>query len=232
MVSADLLLGLDPTFDPTPTIAWFARAQDDDGWWRALGPEAPWLTAAIVDWLVRASGPVVARFRWPGSLKLDLDRRTQLPTYAWFADLGRSVADLPGLASAQWEIAFIDLAGFGAFNTDHGQAKGDDVIGAFGAALARIPGSRAVRDGGDEFIVVGTPGDEGLYDRFDAFRAAWLAEFRRTFGSELKPVRPRITMTRTIGSELAAARERLGRRIGELKKLVPDPPDDGVIERT
>ncbi len=106
------------------------------------------------------------------------------------------------------------------------------MIGAFGRALARIPGSRAVRDGGDEFIIVGTPGDEGLYDRLDAFREAWLAEFRLTFGSMPQPVRPRITVSRTIGLELGAARERLGRRIGELKKLVLDPPDDGVIERT
>jgi GGDEF domain-containing protein len=232
LVAADLLLGLDPTFDPGPTIAWFASAQGDDGWWRALGPEAPWLTAAIVDWLVRASGPVVARFRWPGALRIDLDRRTRLPGFAWFADLVRSVAEVPGLRGARWEIAFIDLAGFGAFNTDHGQAKGDDVIGAFGRALARIPGSRAIRDGGDEFVVIGTPGSDGLYERLDDFRAAWLDEFGRTFGHALKPVRPRITVTRTIGLELAAARERLGRRIGELKKLAPSPPDEGVIERS
>ena len=231
LAAADLLLAIDPTFDPTPTIAWFGRAQEDGGWWRALGPEAPWLTAAIVDWLVRATGPVVARFRWPGVLRLDLDRRTQLPTYAWFADLARSAAELPGLASAEWDIAFIDLAGFGNFNTDHGQARGDEVIGAFGRALGRIPGSRAVRDGGDEFILVGAPGDEGLYDRLDAFRGDWLAEFRSSFGDLSQPVRPRIIVSTTPGSELAAARERLGRRIGELKKASPNPPDDGVIER-
>ena len=231
LIAADLLLGLDPTFDPDPTIAWFARAQDHDGWWRALGPEAPWLTSAVVDWLVRASGPVVARFRWPGALKLDLDRRTQLPTFAWFADLAHNVAGVPGLATTPWDIAFVDLAGFGAFNTEHGQAKGDDVIGEFGRALARIPGSRAIRDGGDEFVLVGTPGDEGLYDRLDAFRSSWLDEFTATFGMMDKPVRPRILVSRALGGELASARERLGRRIGDLKKATPDPPDDGVIER-
>jgi GGDEF domain-containing protein len=188
------------------------------------------LTAAVVDWLVRATGPVVARFRWPGVLRLDLDRRTQLPTYAWFADLVRSAAELPGLAAADWDIAFIDLAGFGAFNTDHGQAKGDEVIGTFGQALGQIPGSRAIRDGGDEFILVGAPGDEGLYDRLDVFRKHWLGEFQSSFGDLSQPVRPRITVSRTRGSELFAARERLGRRIGELKKASPDPPDDGVIE--
>lgn len=231
LMAADLMLALDPTFDPQPTIAWFARAQEPEGWWRALGPEVPWLTGAVVDWLERATGPVLDRFRWPGALKLDLDRRTQLPTFAWFADLGRSVAEMPGLAASEWDIAFIDLAGFGMFNTEHGQVRGDDVIGTFGRALARVPGSRTIRDGGDEFLVVGTPGDAGLYDRLDAFRGDWLVEFERTFGRMAKPVRPRITVSRTVGSDLAAARERLGRRIGELKKVSTDPPDDGVIER-
>ena len=231
LIAADFLLGIDPTFDPQPTIDWFARAQDEEGWWRALGPEVPWLTAAVVDWLVRATGPVVARFRWPGALKLDLDRRTQLPTFAWFADLVRSVAEVHGLAAAHWDIAFVDLAGFGAFNTEHGQAKGDDVIGEFGRALDRIPGCRVIRDGGDEFILIGTPGDNGLYDRLDAFRSSWLDEFTATFGAIERPVRPRITVSRSLGSDLVSARERLGRRIGELKKASPDPPDDGVIER-
>ena len=176
---------------------------------------------------------MVARFRWPGVLRLDLDRRTQLPTYAWFADLVRSAAELPGLAAADWDIAFIDLAGFGAFNTDYGQAKGDEVIGAFGRALGQIPGSRAIRDGGDEFILVGAPGDEGLYDRLDAFRRRWLEEFRSSFGdlSQTGPAADHRVDGRR-GSELVAARERLGRRIGELKKASPDPPDDGVIERS
>ena len=232
LMAADLLLSLDPTFDPQPTIAWFARTQEDDGWWRALGPEVPWLTAAVVDWLTRATGPAVDRFRWPGALKIDLDRRTRLPTFAWFADLVRSIAEMPGLAGAEWDVAFIDLAGFGLFNTTHGQARGDDVIGAFGRALARIPGSRAIRDGGDEFIVIGTPGDSGLYDRLEVFRAAWLREFQATFGPGIRPVRPRISVSRTTGVELASTRERLGRRIGELKKETLDPPDDGVIERT
>jgi GGDEF domain-containing protein len=185
----------------------------------------------VVDCLERAMHPFVERFRWPGALKLDLDRRTQLPTYAWFADLARSIQEVPGLARIEWEIAFVDLAGFGRFNTDNGQAKGDEVIGAFGKALGRIPGSRAIRDGGDEFIVISAPGDTTLYERLDGFRATWLAEFVHTFGREPDPVRPRITVARTAGRDLAAGRERLGRRIGEMKKLHENPPADGVIER-
>ena len=76
LVAADLLIGLDPDFEPRRTVAWFAHAQEPEGWWRALDPEVPWLTAAVVDWLERAARPFVERFRWPGALKLDLDRRT------------------------------------------------------------------------------------------------------------------------------------------------------------
>jgi GGDEF domain-containing protein len=232
LAAADLLIGLDPDFDPRRTVAWFAHAQEPEGWWRALDPEVPWLTAAVVEWLERAGRPFVERFRWPGALKLDLDRRTQLPSYAWFADLARSIQEVPGLARAEWEIAFVDLAGFGKFNTDNGQAKGDEVIGAFGRALGRIPASRAIRDGGDEFIVIGAPGDSNLLERLDTFRGMWLAEFVETFGTEPNPVRPRITVSSSPGRDLAAVRERLGRRIGEMKKIHEDPPRDGVIERT
>ncbi len=232
LVAADLLLGLDPDFNPSRTIDWFARAQEPEGWWRALDPEVPWLTAAVVDCLERAMHPFVDRFRWPGALKLDLDRRTQLPTYAWFADLARSIQEVPGLARVEWDIAFVDLAGFGKFNTDNGQAKGDEVIGAFGSALGRVPGSRAIRDGGDEFIVIGAPGDASLFERLDEFRSSWLSEFVHIFGREPDPVRPRITVSRTSGRDLAAGRERLGRRIGEMKKLHENPPPDGVIERS
>ena len=232
LAAADLLVSLDPDFNPERTIAWFANAQEDQGWWRALDPEVPWLTAAVVDWLERAYRPFVERFRWPGALKLDLDRRTQLPSYAWFADLARSVQEVPGLARAEWDIAFVDLAGFGRFNTDNGQAKGDEVIGAFGRALARSPASRAIRDGGDEFILIGAPGDSNLLGRLDEFRASWLAEFVATFGSGPDPVRPRITVSRCAGRDLAATRERLGRRIGEMKKIYEEPPADGVIERS
>jgi GGDEF domain-containing protein len=233
LVAADFLLGLDAGFDPARTIRWLEQNQEPEGWWRALGPEVPWLTASIADLLERAGTPFGGRYDWPGALKLDLDRRTQLPTFAWFSDLARGVQELPGLAKLEWDIAFIDLAGFGAFNTEFGQAKGDDVIGAFGRALTGIPLSRAIRDGGDEFVVVGTPGADGLEERLEVFRQAWLRAFREAFGDIRPPVRPRILVTRTVGRDLAHARELLGRDIGPFKKVAAnqDPPDDGVIAR-
>ncbi len=233
LVVADLLLSLDPDYDPAATVDWLERRQEPEGWWRALGPEVPWLTGAVAELLERARLPFPDRFRWPGALRLDLDRRTQIPTFAWFADLARSIQEVPGLAGMTWEIAFIDLAGFGLFNSALGQAKGDDVIGDFGRALTGIPGTRAIRDGGDEFVVIGTPGSSGLYERLEIFRKAWLGWFRDRYVGVTPPVRPRILVTTTKGSELAAARERLGREIGPFKAAPgnADPPDDGVQAR-
>ncbi len=79
-------------------------------------------------------------------------------------------------------MAFIDLAGFGTFNNAFGMAKGDEVLRTFAQALARIPESMAIRDGGDEFIVLGTPTGTGLAARMAAFREAWVLEYATTYG--------------------------------------------------
>ena len=164
LVAADLLLGLDPTFDPTPTIAWFARTQEDVGWWRALGPEG---LADRGDRRLarRATGPFVDRFRWPALLRLDRDRKTQLPRYAWLRPRPQP-AELPGLGATTWDIAFFDLADFGDFNRTYGQDAGDDVLGVLrpGAqAASRGPASSATAATSSSSS--GTPGDERLDDR-------------------------------------------------------------------
>lgn len=233
LVAADLLLAIDPDFDPRPTIGWFINAQEADGWWRALGPEVPWLTWAVADWLERAGKPFEERFRWPGSLRVDRDRRTQLPTYAWFVDLERGVAEVEGLAAARMDLAFIDLAGFGDFNTTFGQSMGDRVIESFGKALGRIEGVAALRDGGDEFVVVGPPTATDLYDKLEVFRHAWASEFESTYG-EKSSVAPRILVRdrASYGRDLGRTREELGRRIGPFKKAHGAVPPEGVLERS
>ena len=231
LASADLLAHLDPAFDPTATIDFLARLQEPDGRWRALDPEVPWLTGAIVDWLERIARPFHERFRWPGYQRWDRDRRTQLPWWAAFGDvLVRTFERVPGLAAARIETAFIDLAGFGSFNTRFGQAAGDDVLRSFARALAAVPYSQATRDGGDEFIVLGAPSRDGLADQLDTFRRDWPARFRAEFpGSDL--VVPRIVVTTATGSTIAEARERLGEAIGPIKSLHPTPGPEGVIVR-
>jgi GGDEF domain-containing protein len=216
LLVARLVGALDPRYDPLPAARYVACRQRSDGWWHALGPETAWLTVEIVEWLLGATRPFAERFAWPHLATVNRDRRTGLPSFAYFADVQRLFAEVPGLRTAPVELAFIDLAGFGAFNNRFGMAMGDAALRAFAQALDRDPGSITIRDGGDEFIVVGAPTGRGLPERLRAFRAAWPDEFRRRFpGAEA--VAPRILTAETTGAELVAARDALGRLIAELK---------------
>lgn len=228
LAAGDLLLGLDPSFDPQPTITWLARAQSRDGWWRAVGREAPWLTVAVVDWLERAGRPFTERFTWPAVPKWIRDRRTGLPRYEYFADLAHAFSQFVDLEREPLEIGFADLAGFGEFNRQCGQEAGDEVLGAFAEVLqGTLPTCRVIRDGGDEFLVLGPPRRVGLGDDLDGFRRSWPSTFRARFGDDLPIVAPRFTMTSVTGGQLREARARLGIRIGELK-LRPVGPDGSL----
>jgi GGDEF domain-containing protein len=228
-VAADLLLHLDPSFDPQATATFFASRQDRAGFWRALGPDAAWLTAAIGQWLESAEQPFANRFRWPAIVAANRDRKTGLPFFAYFDDLMHLYAELPGIAAAPTELAFIDLAGFRAFNNAHGQNMGDDVLATFGHELAAIPGCAAVRDGGDEFLLVGAPARKELTADLEAFRHLWPDRFRARFGTDVPPVAPRILAHRVLGGGLGRAREVLGSALGELKQSEPKPGPSGFL---
>ena len=159
--------------------------------------------------------PFAERFIWPHLAVTNRDRRTGLPFYGYFADLERLFDAIPGLGAASIDVAFIDLAGFGVFNNEFGMERGDAVLRTFAQALARIPGSMAIRDGGDEFIVLGSPTGTGLQQRMAAFRETWATEFAETFGTGV--VAPRVLTTSTTGAQIIEARNDLGRRIGQLK---------------
>jgi len=226
LVAAGLLATLDPAYDPGPTARWLATRQRPDGWWRACGPEATWLTVEVLAWLRQASLPFSSRFAWPHLAVADRDRRTGLPFYGYFGDLERLFVAVPGLAAAPIDLAFIDLAGFGRFNNAFGMAKGDEVLRTFAQALARIPGSMAIRDGGDEFIVLGPPTGTGLPERMASFRETWAVEFATTYGHGV--VAPRILTATTTGDRIVEARNDLGIRIAHLKDEVHDVGPLGV----
>jgi GGDEF domain-containing protein len=226
LVGADLLAALDPDYDPIPTARWFARHQRPDGWWRACGPETTWLTVEILAWLRRASRPFAERFTWPHLAVTNRDRRTGIPFYGYFADLGRLFQAVPGLREAPIDVAFIDLAGFGAFNNSFGMAEGDRVLRTFAQAITRIPGAMAIRDGGDEFIVLGTPTASGLAGRMATFRSTWADEFATTYGNGV--VAPRILTMSTTGGRIVEARNGLGIRIAALKAEVRDVGPLGI----
>ena len=109
---------------------------------------------------------------------------------------------------------------------------GDEVLRHFATELRRVPESIAIRDGGDEFIVLGTPTSTGLAGRLDEFRnRQWPAAFRAKFGPEVHDVAPRILVTATCAADIVAARDRLGRAIGPWKKQVDPVSAAGALLR-
>jgi Diguanylate cyclase, GGDEF domain len=217
-VAADLLGAIDPTFDPWSAARWLLAAERH-GWWRGYGPETTWLTVEVAEWLTTVSAPLSSfgeRFRWPQIAVTAYDRRTHLPWYSYYADLARLFQEVPGLATAPVEVAFLDLAGFGEVNNAHGMAVGDQVLRAFAEALANLPRAMAIRDGGDEFLVVGAPTATGLAGRLTAFRKAWPALLQKGFGDRVV-VAPRVLTCVVPGSAIIRARDHLGIEIGSMK---------------
>jgi GGDEF domain-containing protein len=137
---------------------------------------------------------------------------------------------MPGLAASETEIAFIDLIGFRAFNNTFGQTAGDDVLRELATELAAIAETCTIRDGGDEYVVVGAPTRTGLAAAMNTFRReAWPRRFRAVFGENVPPVAPRILITRTRGRDLRDAREELGRGITGLKNDPSTDPVEGLL---
>jgi GGDEF domain-containing protein len=159
----------------------------------------------------------------------DRDRKTGLAFFSYFDDLGRLFAATPELAESRVELAFLDLAGFRAFNNAHGQDAGDAVLAEVARALTDIPTAAVVRDGGDEFLVVGAPTRTGLESSLDDFRRAWPARFAARFGDRT-PVASRILVTTGPAKELRSMRERLGRSLAPLKSSAP-PGAEGMLVR-
>jgi GGDEF domain-containing protein len=158
-----------------------------------------------------------------------LDHKTELPTFAYFTELSRLFGALPGLARADVELAFIDLIGFRAFNNRFGQAQGDEVLRLFAEAL---PSGAvcSVRDGGDEFLLLGAPTGVRLEDTVHELQRTWPATFRARFADAGAPVLARSLVATTCGSAILSGREALGRAIGELK-TVSCHPELGILRR-
>jgi GGDEF domain-containing protein len=230
LVALDLLSHFDPEFDAAPTVDFLVRRQQPDGFWRAFGPEAPWLTAMVVEQLRDLERPFAQRFRFPRAQPDNLDRKTGLPSFAYFSELSRLFGEMPGLARTDVELGFIDLIGFRAFNNRHGQAQGDEVLRLFADVLQSSESVCSVRDGGDEFLLLSAPGGASLELVIGAVQRDWPGRFRAKFGAEASPVLARALVTRCRGADVLAAREELGRAIGELK-TVECHPELGILRR-
>jgi GGDEF domain-containing protein len=227
LAAADVLSRLDPDFDPSPTIGWFMRHQEPAGWWRALNPEVPWLTAAVADWIERCGQPFASRFEWPTPPIWQRDRLSGLATIGTLEELEKAIVDLPRLGAQRHEVAFIDLAGFGDWNTRYGQAKGDDVIQLLGKTLSELPDTLAVRIGGDEILLLGKPGDqpERLRKTVERWRHTWPD---RLAGIDAHSVAPRVLVSTARFADLHDSRVALGLAIGPFKRQHATPPPEGV----
>jgi GGDEF domain-containing protein len=229
LVALDLLAHFDPEFEPTPTVSFLIRSQRTDGFWRAFGPEAPWLTAMLLEQLQDMQRPFAHRFRFPRVQPENLDRKTQLPSFAYFSELSQLFRELPGLARADVELGFIDLIGFRAFNNRYGQARGDEVLRLFAESL---PSNSvcSVRDGGDEFLLLGAPSGGKLETEISELQRSWPNKFRAQFGDGASPVLARALVATTSGSAILSGRETLGQAIAELKAVACDP-ELGILRR-
>lgn len=228
LAAAQVLAGLDPTFDVRPSAHYLLGQQEEKGFFRALGPEVPWLTALVLNWLRQARLPFWRRFHWPNPNDSNTDRKTGLAGFTYFLELCELIAHCPCLATATMPFAFIDLVGFRAFNNSCGQDAGDQALEACAAALEELPGVKIVRDGGDEFLVIGAPTRLPLYEDLVHLREIWPEKFRNRFGPDVPLVRMRALVGHVCGSRLRLARENLGRRIGELKNV---KEHDGAVIR-
>ena len=229
VAAAEAMTRLDPSFDPGPTQRFLAEQQEAGGWWRALDPEVPWLTATVIEWARRTGLPFAERFRWPQVALWQRDYITGLPTMAFFAGIADAIERVGGaLAASSVEVGFCDLAGFGEFNTRHGQAAGDDALRAFGSALEQT-GHLVVRIGGDELLVIGRPSAEGILEpTLSAFLDEWPGELAAKVPGA-SGVRPRVILDQGPAGSLRNLHGRLGVAIGELKAATPDVPDRGVL---
>ena len=163
LAAARLLGSIDPSFDPGSAVGPLRVLASASGRRpSAIGPEWPWLTAELVRYLRWAPLPFTERFRWPNVAPSAMDNRVGVPRFEGYLALADLFRAIPALGHGEVDVAFIDLAGFGKWNTNHGQALGDELLAFLTARLRRVPESRTFRDGGDEFLIVGAPGSDRL----------------------------------------------------------------------
>lgn len=220
---AQLLARTDPAFDPLSAGEFLVRQQNDNGFWYALGPEAPWLTDRVLLYLQEASLPFAERFRWPHLPDANRDSKTRLPFYSYFIQLCELFTELPSLGETDCRVAFLDLCGFRAFNNQYGQERGDAVLAELARVLESLPSTVAIRDGGDEFLLVGAPTGGGMTQAVTTFRKQWPLRFRECFGGDAPVVLPRVLTATTLCKKLRATREELGRAVGHLKHESKEP---------
>ena len=135
---------LDPGFDPTGVLDVLGDLVTARGGRATIvGPEWPWVAGELLAFADVEPATVPGALPLAARAALD-DRRTcprSRATRPISAD-ARLFESVPGLAGAPVEIAFLDMADFGSWNTRHGQAAGDELLARLTAAPADAARSR------------------------------------------------------------------------------------------
>ena len=227
----ELMGSLDPGFDPAEVVDDLGRLAVLRGERPTLiGPEWPWIASELLAYAAWSERPYKERFRWPHVAADRMDSKVGAPGFDAYLVLTRLFAGVAGLAPEALDIAFLDMAGFGEWNKANGQDEGDRLLALLTDQLQGIPDSRTIRDGGDEFLVVGAPGATGLEERLRSRFANWPGVSVEEHPSlPVVPLRAAVTTTR--GGLLREAREDLGKWISRVKEDYPEPPPEGVVVR-
>jgi len=227
LTAARLLATLDPTFDPADAAV-FIEAEVRERGFAIIGPERRWVENEVASFQRLVARPFSDRFAWPHVPVWALDRNIAVPRFDAFVDLADLLSQVPGLAESAIELAFVDLANFGHWNTQFGQAAGDELLRFLVAQLRAIEGARVYRDGGDEFLLVGAPGRTGIAASLREFAGTWTSRWA-AHRPGTPAAQPRAVVAIGRAHELRDLRETLGRAIGDVKARFPNPVD-GVIE--
>ena len=226
---AELLGMLDPSFDPGGALdAIIGPAGGSAGRPGVIGPEWPWVAAEMLAFAHASERPFRERFRWPHVPRWMVDERVAVPRFEAYLVDARLFETVDGLRHVPVDVGFVDMAGFGAWNSVHGQAAGDEMLALLAAQLKTLPDSRTIRDGGDEFLVLGAPMANGLADRLAAMFGRW-PQVSLERWPDLPVVPLRAVVTSTEAGSLRRAREQLGIWIGEVKRDFPAPGPEGIV---
>lgn len=228
LVVGELLARLVPGLEMDGMIDFLVSRQEESGWWSALGPEKPWLTSQVLDLLKLSSMPFAQRFSWPPVEPSERDPKTGLARFSYFVGLAELFARLPELGGSRLQLGFLDLAKFKRFNDTYGQDEGDRVLRVLAEHLSSYEGMLTVRDGGDEYLLLGAPTDTGLEGVLERARQEWPAVFFKNFGADAAVVAPRILVGETEARGLMKAREELGKGITGLKGEIPGA--EGILK--
>ena len=226
---AELFGQLDASFEPASVLEVIeTMVVERGGRPELIGPEWPWLAGEILAFVAWSGRPFRERFRWPHVPAWMTEPRFNVPRKEAFGVYAHMFEELPGLAGLPVEFAFIDLAGFGKWNTDHGMELGDELLALLVSHLQTIPDSRTIRDGGDEFLVLGAPLADGLQLRLEPSFAQWPGVSQERF-PDLPVVPLRAVVGHGPAGTLRSLHERLGKAIGDVKHEHPSPLPEGVI---